>query len=34
MTSKKIADLMVQSEIISVEDKDLYEYGLHQSFIL
>ena len=34
MTSKKISDLMVQSEIISVEDKDLYEYGLNQSFIL
>jgi accessory gene regulator B len=25
---------MAQSEIISVEDNELYEYGLHQSFIL
>lgn len=34
MTSKKITNLLVQSEIISAEEKELYEYGLHQGFIL
>ena len=34
MTSKKITNLLVQSEIISAKDKELYEYGLHQGFIL
>lgn len=34
MTSKKIVNLLVSNEIISAEDKELYEYGLHQGFIL
>ena len=34
MTSKKITNLLVQNEIISAKDKELYEYGFHQGFIL